>query len=235
MTRRAEPRLFPVVELGGTVGELHAADPFAPGHELVRPVLWWCRPSGPALVLGSRQPASIADAAACARLGVDVVRRRSGGGAVLVEPETMLWVDIVVPRTAMPGGVDGDDVRASMVWAGEHWAAALAASGAGELGVHRQGMVPGEWSELVCFAGIGPGEVLRGDRKLVGLSQRRTRHGFRIQGLLHTATATIGIAALLAPDDLPAGSPPRPATLDVDPRVVVDALSAALSERPPRG
>jgi lipoate-protein ligase A len=37
----------------------------------------------------------------------------------------------------------------------------------------------------VCFAGVGPGEVLTGDRKLVGLSQRRTRHGIRIQCQAH--------------------------------------------------
>jgi hypothetical protein len=31
--------------------------------------------------------------------------------------------------------------------------------------------------ELVCFAGRGPGEVFVGDRKLVGLSQWRSREG----------------------------------------------------------
>jgi hypothetical protein len=32
-----------------------------------------------------------------------------------------------------------------------------------------------DWSRKVCFAGVGPGEVLMGARKVVGLAQRRTR------------------------------------------------------------
>jgi lipoate-protein ligase A len=38
---------------------------------------------------------------------------------------------------------------------------------------------PSRWSPLVCFAGLGPGEVLVDGRKVVGLSQRRTRAGAR--------------------------------------------------------
>ena len=34
---------------------------------------------------------------------------------------------------------------------------------------------------MVCFAGIGPGEVLVGGRKVVGISQRRNRGGARFQ------------------------------------------------------
>jgi lipoate-protein ligase A len=234
MTPRPEPRPFPVVELGGAVGELHAADPFPPGEgagsTIDGPTIWWCRPSRPALVLGSRQTPAIVDLAACARAGVDVVNRRSGGGAVLVEPTTMLWLDIVVPRTAMPEGVDADDVRASMVWAGERWAAALAAAGADDgerarLTVHHGAMVTSDWSELVCFAGVGPGEVLVGDRKLVGLSQRRTRRWLRIQGLLHLAPAAIDITSLLAVDVAPAGAPPLPATCGVDPAQLIRHLA----------
>ena len=42
------------------------------------------------------------------------------------------------------------------------------------------------WSALVCFAGIGPGEVLDGDgRKWVGISQRRTRDWIRLQTMAH--------------------------------------------------
>ena len=39
--------------------------------------------SGPAVVLGSTQPEATVDAGAAAAAGLDVVRRRSGGGAVL--------------------------------------------------------------------------------------------------------------------------------------------------------
>jgi hypothetical protein len=42
-------------------------------------------------------------------------------------------------------------------------------------------MEPGRWGGLACFAGIGPGEVLLGGRKSVGVSQRRDRSGARFQ------------------------------------------------------
>jgi len=37
----------------------------------------------------------------------------------------------------------------------------------------------------VCFAGLGSGEVSVGDRKIVGMSQRRTRDWARFQCLVH--------------------------------------------------
>ena len=82
------------------------------------------------------------------------------------------------------------DVRRSFLWLGDAWVAALA-----ELGVparrHEGAMVAGRSSKLVCFAGLGPGEVttLEG-AKLVGISQRRTRagHGFNARCPLFRGT-----------------------------------------------
>ena len=124
----------------------------------------------PALVLGSTQPrpAPVAEEGG----GVDVVRRRSGGGAVLLRPGETVWVDVVVPA--------GDplwsaDVGRSFWWLGEVWAAALG----GE--VHRGPLVRTAWSSAVCFAGVGPGEVLVDGRKRVGMASRRTREGALFQ------------------------------------------------------
>ena len=47
--------------------------------------------------------------------------------------------------------------------------------------VHRGGLVATPWSRQVCFAGLGPGEVTVAGRKVVGVAQRRTRHGARFQ------------------------------------------------------
>jgi lipoate-protein ligase A len=129
--------------------------------------LWIVEFEQPALVLGSRQ--SMVDAT-----GIEVVRRRSGGGAVYVAPGGTLWVDVVVPR-----GDDlwDDDVGLASHWLGDAWAAAI---GVGAL-VHRGAMVRTEWSDLVCFAGLGPGEVTIEGRKVVGISQRRTRAAARFQ------------------------------------------------------
>ena len=110
--------------------------------------------------------------------GVDVVRRRSGGGAVLVVPGDLLWVDVVVPA--------GDplweaDVGRAFHWLGEVWAGALAELGVDGV-VHRGGLVASRWSGRVCFAGLGPGEVtVAGGAKLVGIAQRRTREAARFQ------------------------------------------------------
>jgi hypothetical protein len=49
--------------------------------------------------------------------------------------------------------------------------------------VHRGGLVTAPWSGLVCFAGLGAGEVTLGEGgpKVVGVSQRRTRAVARFQ------------------------------------------------------
>ena len=170
-----------IVEQRGAVAELHALDPFSPAPP-DRPLVWHQRFQNGAIVLGSRQQAELVDAARAEAAGLDVVRRRSGGGAVLLRPGQMLWIDLVVPP-----GVAPDDVRGSMVWIGEVWRDAFDELGADPdaMRVHRGGLIDTPWSELVCFAGVGPGEIVVGDRKLVGLSQRRTRHGMRAQCLVH--------------------------------------------------
>jgi lipoate---protein ligase len=137
------------------------------------------RAANRSLVLGSAQDDGTVDGLACEAAGVEVVRRRSGGGAVLVEPRSVIWVDLVL------GAADplwSDDVGRSAWWVGEAWAKALRGAGLGPLNVWKGPMVRGEWSSLVCFAGLGPGEVVDGARrKVVGISQRRTRFGALFQ------------------------------------------------------
>jgi lipoate-protein ligase A len=127
--------------------------------------------SRPALLLGSAQPAGDVDEAATRRAGVEVVRRRTGGGAVLVEPGATLWFDVYLP----PGDPRWEaDVGRAFHWLGAAWAEAL-----GRLGLdarwHDGAIRHTDWSRRVCFAGVGPGEVMLGQRKVVGLAQRRTR------------------------------------------------------------
>ena len=142
--------------------------------------IWVNHVAGPALVLGSTQrDRSIIDVDECARRGIDIVRRRSGGGAVLLTPCEVTWFDVIIPRGA-PGWAQ--DVHAPMVWLGERFAAACHAAGVAQvLTVNDNSMVRTEWSALVCFDGIGPGEVLLNGRKLLGISQRRTRAALRLQ------------------------------------------------------
>lgn len=139
------------------------------------PSLWWFDVERPAIVLGSTQSDDIVDREMCARLGVDMVRRRSGGGAVLLVPSQVVWFDIVIPR----GHRHWDpDIGRAAWWVGEMVASAL---GGEDLEVHRGGLVGSPWSSTVCFAGLGPGEIVLRGKKLLGLSQRRTRHAARFQ------------------------------------------------------
>ncbi len=210
-----------VVVQWGSVAELHARDPFG-GDAPVIPAAWWCRPVDDAIVLGSRQADDIVDRAACARAGLGVVHRRSGGGAVVIRHDEVHWIDVVLPN-----GVAPDDVRGSMVWIGERWRDVLAPFTHSPLSVHAGPMVRTAWSELVCFAGIGPGEVMTEGRKLVGLSQRRTRRGLRIQGLIYGRSAAHEYRDLFA-GSVPPGDPGGQAWID---GLDGAALAAAIAER----
>lgn len=160
-------------------GELHASWPAVERDPTGRAVAV-CRPTGPAVVLGSTQAESVVDTVAAATAGMAVVRRRSGGGAVLVTPDDPAWVDVWVP-TGDP--LSSTDVTRAFGWLGNAWAAALGSLGL--TGVVVQGDGPGactRWSSLVCFGGVGAGEVTVDGRKVVGLAQRRTRHGAWFHG-----------------------------------------------------
>jgi len=190
-----------VHRLLGPAGALHAR----PWPSPAIPAVWVLAVDRPALVLGSAQtPLPPA--------GMDVVRRRSGGGAVLVEPDNPLWVDVLVPAGDR---LSIDDVGRAFLWLGEAWAAALAAAGVDGATVHRGPPSRTPLARAVCFAGLGTGEVTVGGRKVVGISQRRTRAGalFQSAALLRwdperlaalTGTAPADLAAVAAGTGLPA-------------------------------
>ncbi|MEM9038896.1 MAG: hypothetical protein AAGD33_03265 [Actinomycetota bacterium] len=156
-----------------TAGEFHAR----PVPDPAEPAIWIHEVTGPALVLGSTQSDDVVDRDAVGRLGVEVVRRRSGGGAVYLDVGAQTWVDVIIPR----GGVGWhDDVHRPMVWFGDVLAAAFAEQGVA-VSVHDGPMRRSEWSDLVCFDGLAPGESKIEGAKLVGISQRRTRAAARLQ------------------------------------------------------
>lgn len=124
------------------------------------------------MALGSTQQEAVVDHDAARRAGTEVVRRRSGGGAVHLVPGAVTWVDVVIPATDPRWEAD---LGRSFAWLGAAWAEVLVGLGVEHVAVHEGPMRRTAWSDLVCFAGLGPGEVTVAGRKAVGLSQRRTR------------------------------------------------------------
>jgi hypothetical protein len=95
---------------------------------------------------------------------------------VVIDPEVSVWIDLFIP--AHDERFERD-VAAASYWVGDLWGRALTGLGGG-FGppvTHRGPMQRTPWSDRCCFAGLGPGEVTVGQRKVVGLSQRRTRAG----------------------------------------------------------
>ena len=186
---------YQLVRSTSSVAEFHAL----PVPEPARCEIWRHDITRPALVLGSSQDESVVDRDACDRAGVDVVRRRSGGGAVLLLPGEVTWIDVIVPA-----GKAGwsDDVHRPMVWLGRHLATAIATlvDLGREVTVHEGAMRTTASSSLVCFDGVGAGEVLVDGRKLVGISQRRTRHAARLQCCWYSTYDPTRLVELLAPN-----------------------------------
>ena len=156
----------------------------------------------PTLALGSAQTRADVDHRVADALGVEVVQRRSGGGAVLLWPGEFVWLDVVIPVDDRRWDAD---VGRAMVWVGQWWANALAGLGVAGA-VHTAGLRSDEWSRQVCWAGVGTGEVMAGGSKLVGISQRRTRHLARFQSMCHLRWRPELVAALVAPPRPTAGA-----------------------------
>lgn len=163
---------WPVEHRQGSAVDFHGLELLDP----MRRALWWFEVTREAVVLGSTQHDVVGP-------GVEVARRRSGGGAVWLAPGQVTWVDVLLPSGDR---LWDDDVVRATSWLGAAWAAALGSLGVDGAEVHHGGLIGTPWSSQVCFAGLGPGEVTVGGRKVVGISQRRTRAGARFQcAVLH--------------------------------------------------
>lgn len=216
---------YRLVRRRSTAAEFHATALPDPAE----PEVWFHEITAPALVLGSTQPDDVVDVAACERAGVGIVRRRSGGGAVLLVPDEVVWIDVIVPAGRAGWA---DDVHRPMVWLGNHLAAAFDAAGHPVTAVHDGAMMSTESSQLVCFDGLGPGELTVDGAKLVGISQRRTRHAARLQACWYSTYDPAGLPRLLRADvDVtrlrPVATVSSPVARDVPARLL-DHLNATI-------
>lgn len=177
----------------GDANCLHQREVPDPATRLV----WVFETVRPALVLGSTQGEDLVDVEIARSFDVAVARRRSGGGAVLVVPGNTVWIDVVVPAG---DPLWDDDVARAAHWLGETWQATLAELGLGGAEVHRGALTCGPLGRLVCFGSVGAGEVTLDGRKVVGISQRRTRRAARFQCALYRDWETAPLVRLLRID-----------------------------------
>jgi len=139
------------------------------------------------LSLGYHQelPAEIADRAAAA--GIDVVRRPTGGAAVLHSQE--ITYSLVSPLDDQFYGT-----RVQQIY--DRVASALVEA-LGEFSVDCDRGGGGRPQGFACFSAAGGHEITVGGRKLVGSALRRGRRAFLQHGSLLTGPAHLGICELM--------------------------------------
>lgn len=136
------------------------------------------------LVLGGHQSSTVLDPFEVAN--TPVRRRRGGGGLVLLRPDD-LWIDWWIPHDDVRWS---QDVRVSSLLVGSWWASVLRDRTQQPVHVY-EGPLEGSLAyRVVCFAGRGPGEVFVRDRKTVGVTQWRVREGVFVSTVMHVDATT---------------------------------------------
>jgi lipoate-protein ligase A len=132
--------------------------------------------SGAWLSLGYGQTLPPARAEACARAGVGVVRRMTGGRAVLHGAD--LTYAVAAPESSLPSGLQGSYALVSRALVRALAALGIAADPASAPAA------PGGPAPFDCFARAAEGEICVAGRKLAGSAQRRTGGGVLQHGSL---------------------------------------------------
>ena len=134
--------------------------------------------SPPCLSLGRNQPLADVDTAACRAAGVDVVRRATGGRAILHTDELTYSVALLQSDPRATGDVKEGYRRLS-----EGLLAGLRSLGAEVVQARRQGEQAPDLT-AVCFETPSDYEITTGGRKLMGSAQWRARGGVLQHGTL---------------------------------------------------
>lgn len=163
------------------------------------PVLRFYRWSPPCLSLGASQPYAAADAKFCAAHGVDVVRRPTGGRAVLHHHE--LTYLVAAPLGHPPLGRELQGAYTSICRALVAGLRRLGVDARLAAGVAGQPLIR-PTQAIPCFVGPAPGEIVIGERKLVGSAMRRVGGSILQHGsILLDWDGALQAGALGLPDD----------------------------------
>jgi lipoate-protein ligase A len=132
----------------------------------------------PMIILGSSQSADLV------LPGIEVVRRRGGGGAVLVEPTSTVWVDVWIPATS---GLHSIDATSSLRRVGGLFREALVTLGV--VGPEVVDLAAAPRQATACFDALGNGELVVDGSKLLGLAAWRSREGSLLQSAMYVDDA----------------------------------------------
>ena len=142
-----------------------------------------------ALSLGAHQPSADADLRACRRRGIDIVRRPTGGGAVLHDQEITYSIAGRMGEAPFPSSVIGVYERISTALvAGLKLLGAPAVASAAT----RRTRAPAD-----CFARASSREILVSGRKLAGSAQVRRGRCFLQHGSILIAFDSSRLAEVL--------------------------------------
>jgi len=133
----------------------------------------------PCLSLGVAQPAADVDLAALRRAGWDLVRRPTGGRAILHTDEMTYSIVAGIDEPLVAGGILPSYRRMS-----RGLLAALAELGLATRATKGEGHDPGPSGNPVCFENPGAYEITAGERKLIGSAQVRRKRGVLQHGTL---------------------------------------------------
>jgi lipoate-protein ligase A len=194
------------------------------------PTLRFYQWAPPCLSLGYFQPFEVVDADACRRLGVDVVRRPTGGRAILHDRELTYSVALPLSLLGTDGGVLASYRRLSLALE----------RGLRKLGVPvvlapESAAKPALDHGPVCFDRPSAHEILLGGRKLVGSAQVRRATAILQHGsILIEPRIDRLLACLRFPDHPEARIEDGVAGLaevgDFDPMMMAGALANAFAE-----
>lgn len=186
-----------------------------------RPVLrlyCWERPT---LSLGYAQRDDWVDYELCKKLDVEVVRRPTGGRALLHMPDEITYA-VILPN------IGNISVRDAFTAIAGIFSRALARLGV-PVGVCEAGHIPSGTSHPSCLAVTAPGEVTARGRKLVGSAQLR-----RFDGLLqHGSLPRCNRADLLAqviPGAVPQIDLAELGCQNITPQQIAEAWQVVLKE-----
>jgi lipoate-protein ligase A len=141
---------------------------------------------GKTMLLGAGQSSSAIDRDACERLGIPLLRRMSGGTAVLHDSQTISL------QLTLPAGhpLVSDDIHRNFRWFSELLMAALAHLG-----------ITAKWTpldraraerapaglEAACYSTLAPYEIAVDGRKLIGHGQMRRVRATALQAMVYRA------------------------------------------------